>query len=77
MASEKRGLIRLYLKNIGLDVNDLSNYRPVTNLTHLAKIIEQAMLDQLVLFLEEVCVVPCYQSAYRKLHSRDCIMQNT
>ena len=35
--SEKRGLIRLYLKKIGLDVNDLSNYRPVTNLTHLSK----------------------------------------
>ena len=27
------------------------------------------MLDQLVPFLEEVGVVPRYQSAYRKLHS--------
>ena len=76
VASEKHGLIRLYLK-IGLDVNDLSNYRPVTNLTHLSKIIERAMLDQLVPFLEEVGVVPRCQSAYRELHSRDCIMQNT
>ena len=69
MASEKRGLIRPYLKKIRLDVNDLSNYRPVTNLTHLSKIIERAMFDQLVPFLEEVGVVPRYQSAYRKLHS--------
>ena len=76
VASEKHGLIQPYLK-IGLDVNDLSNYRPVTNLTHLSKIIERAMLDQLVPFLEEVGVVPRCQSAYRKLHSRDCIMQNT
>ena len=59
MASEKRGLIRPYLKKIGLDGNDLSNYRPVTNITHLSKIIERAMLDQLVPFLEEVGVVPC------------------
>ena len=44
VAFEKRGLIRPYLKKIGLDVNDLSNYCPVTNLTHLSKIIEQAML---------------------------------
>ena len=71
MASEKCGLIRPYLKKIGLDVNDLSNYRPVTTLTHLSKIIEQARLDQLVPFLEEVGVVPRYQSAYRNLHSTE------
>ena len=63
VASEKHGLIRPYLKKIGLDVNDLSNYCPVTNLTHLSKIIERAMLDQLVPSLEEVGVVPRYQSA--------------
>ena len=71
MASEKSGLIRPYLKKIGLDLKDLSNFCPVTNLTHLSKIIEQAMLDQLVPFLEEVGVVPRYQSAYRKLHSTE------
>ena len=58
VATEKRGLIRPYLKKIGLDINDLSNYRPVTNLTHLSKIIERDMLDQLVPFLEEVAMVP-------------------
>ena len=71
VASEKRGLIRPYLKKIGLYINDLSNYRPVTNLTHLSKIIELAMLDQLVPFLEEVGVAPRCQSAYRKLHSTE------
>ena len=68
MASEKCGLTRPYLKMIGLDVNNLFNCRSVTNLTHLSKIIERAMLDQLVPFLEEVGMVPRYQSAYRKLH---------
>ena len=71
VATEKRDLIRPYLKKIGLDINDLSNYCPVTNLTHLSKIIERAMLDQLVPFLEEVGMVPRYQSAYRKLHSTE------
>ena len=71
VASEKRGLIRPYLKKIGLDANNLSNYRPVTNLSHLSKIMERAMLDQLVPYLEEVGVVPCSQSAYRKLHSTE------
>ena len=85
VASEKRGLIRPYLKKIGLDINDLYNYRPVTNLTHLSKIIEWAMLDQLVPFLEEVGVVPRYQSTYRKFYStetalckiRDDLVSNT
>ena len=71
VASKKYGLIRPYLKKIGLDVNNLSNYHPVTNLTHLSKIIEWAMLDQLVPFLEEVGVLPRYQSAYRKFHSAE------
>ena len=71
VASEKRGLIQPYLKKIGLDVNDLSNYLPVANLTHLSKIIQRAMLNQLVPFLEEVSVVPHYQSAYRKLYSTE------
>ena len=69
VATEKHGLIRPYLNKTGLDINELSNYRPVTNLTRLSKIIERAMLDKLVLFLEEVGVVPRYQSTYRKLHS--------
>ena len=71
VATEKRGLIQPNLKKIGLDINDLSNYHPVTNLTHLSKIIERAMLNQLVPFLEGVGVVPRYQSAYRKLHSTE------
>ena len=74
MAPEKRGLIRPYLKKIGLDINDLSNYHPVTNLTHLSKIIERAMLDQLIPLLEEVGVVPCYQFAHRKLHSTETVL---
>ena len=71
VATEKRGLMRPYLMKIGLGINDLSKYRLVTNLTHLFKIIERDMLDQLVPFLEEVGVVPRYQSAYRKLHSTE------
>ena len=43
----------------------------MTNLTHLSKIIERAMIDQLVPFLKEVIVVPRYQYACRKLHSTE------
>ena len=69
MASKKHGLVQLYLKKIGLDANDLSNYHPVTNLFYLSKIMDRAMLDQLLSFLEDVGVVSRHQSAYKKLHS--------
>ena len=48
--SEKRGLVRPHLKKVGLDVEDLANYRPVTNLSYLSKMEERAMLEQLVPF---------------------------
>ena len=69
--SEKRGLIRPYLKKVGLDTNDMSNYRPFTNLSHLSKIMERAILDQLVPFLERVGAIPLCQSAYRKFLSTE------
>ena len=69
--SEKRGLVRPYLKKVGLDVEDLANYRPVTNLSYLLKIEECAMLEQLVPFLEEAGVIPHCQSAYRRFHSTE------
>ena len=49
--SGKRGLVHPHLKKVGLDVEDLANYCPVTNLSYLSKIEERAMLEQLVPFL--------------------------
>ena len=69
--SEKRGLVRPYLKKVGLDVEDLANYRPVTNLSYWSKIEERAMLEQLIPFLEEAGVIPHCQSAYGRFHSTE------
>ena len=72
--SEKRGLVRPYLKKVGLDAEDLANYRPVTNLSYLSKIEECAMLEQLVPFLEEAGLIPHCQSAYRRFHSTETVL---
>lgn len=69
--SEKLALLRPLLKKIGLDVEDMSNYRPVSNLSFLSKLVERAILDQLLPFLEQNGIVPQYQSAYRKFHSTE------
>ena len=57
------------LKKVGLDHEDLSNYRPVSNLSFLSKLIERATLDQIVSFIDTNNIFPALQSAYRKYHS--------
>ena len=69
VSSEKMALLNPHLKKAGLDCEDLSNYRPVSNLSFFSKLIERAALDQLVSFVDTNNVVPSLQSAYRKHHS--------
>ena len=51
------------------DKNDLKNYRPVSNLPFLSKIVEKAVATQLTEYLETNKLLPSIQSAYRKGHS--------
>ena len=69
--SEKESLIHPSLKKPGLDCENMANYRPVSNLTFLSKIIERAMLDQLNPLLVQNGVIPVVQSAYREFHSTE------
>ena len=63
--------MRPLLKKPGLDVEDMNSFRPVSNLSFLSKIVERAMLDQLLPFLEENKIIPKNQSAYRQFHSTE------
>lgn len=69
VSSEKLALLNPLLKKVGLDCEILANYRPVSNLSFLSKLIERAALDQLVSFIDTNNIVPSLQSAYRKHHS--------
>jgi hypothetical protein len=46
-ASEKHAIVTPLLKTAGLDTSDMSNYRPVSNLTIISKIVESAVAIQL------------------------------
>jgi len=59
------------LKNTGLDTADMSNFRPVSNLSFMSKVIERAVASQLTEYLSASDLVPCLQSAYRKKHSTE------
>ena len=65
----KRALVKPILKNSALDKNVLSNYRPISNLSFLSKVLEKCVLKQLVGYLESNNMFGCFQSAYRQFHS--------
>ena len=68
----KSALVTPLLKKPTLDHNSLKNYRPVSNLAFLSKILEKIVLDQLISHLETNKLSYILQSAYRaQLHSTE------
>ena len=45
--TQKHTIVTPLLKKPGLDVNDMANYRPVSNLTFLSNVIERIIAQQL------------------------------
>ena len=64
----KSARIRPLLKKSGLDQNLLKNYRPVSNLPFISKVLEKVVDKSLEHYLSEN---KGFQSAYRKFHSTE------
>lgn len=67
----KKAVISPLLKKPNLDVNELKNYRPVSNLQFISKIIEKAVALQLNGYLNKNNLFEQHQSAYRKCHNTE------
>uniref|UniRef100_A0A3B3C1C6 Reverse transcriptase domain-containing protein n=1 Tax=Oryzias melastigma TaxID=30732 RepID=A0A3B3C1C6_ORYME len=67
----KTAVVRPLLKKSNLDPNNLNNYRPVSNLPFLSKMIEKIVLIQLNEFLNENSIFEQYQSGFRTNHSTE------
>eukprot|EP00745_Piridium_sociabile_P040659 TRINITY_DN786_c0_g1_i8.p1 TRINITY_DN786_c0_g1~~TRINITY_DN786_c0_g1_i8.p1 ORF type:complete len:1132 (+),score=124.07 TRINITY_DN786_c0_g1_i8:119-3397(+) len=65
----KSSVIRPLIKKPSLDHNCLNNYRPVSNLSFLSKLLERIVLFQLFSHLEQNHLLNSHQSAYRRGHS--------
>ena len=65
----KTAIIKPLLKKNGLDTNDCNNYRPVSNLSFVSKILERVVSKQLVQHLNANNLLDPFQSAYRHGHS--------
>jgi hypothetical protein len=69
--SQKSAIVTPILKKYDLDPDDVRNYRPISNLTFLSKVIERIVASQLTGYLQENKLFPDLQSAYRQGHSTE------
>src|SRR5438552_16633487 len=69
--SFKHAVVSPLLKKQSLPKDDLSSYRPISNLNFISKILEKVIYARLCHHLESFPSLSCFQSAYRKLHSTE------
>ena len=62
---------KAFAKKITLDPDILKNYRPVSNLTFISKLIEKVVAKQIISHLTKHDLLEKFQSAYRPLHSTE------
>ena len=67
----KQAMLKPLLEKPSLDSNDFKNYRPISNLRFLSKIIEKCVAKQLIQYLDINDLGETYQSAYKRNHSTE------
>jgi len=67
----KHAVIRPLLKKKHLDHENFKNYRPVSNLPFMSKILEKVVAKRLLDHMEKHNLHEVMQSAYKKLHSTE------
>lgn len=67
----KEGLLRSKFKNALSDKEDLANFRPITNLAFLSKLLEWVAASQTKHHLIEHRLLPGLQAAYQPFHSTE------
>ena len=76
--SFKSSIVTPILKNPSLDSSIISNYRPISNLSFLSKILEKAIYLQLSNFFLSYNLLPPTQSGFRPSHSTEtCLLKNS
>lgn len=69
--SFKMGIVRPVIKKKSLDSEVLSNYRPITNIGFLSKVLERIVAAQTLNHLHRHDLLSKFQSAYRQFYSTE------
>ena len=71
LAALKEAMIKPKLKKDNLETEDYANFRPISNLKVVSKIIEKAVSCQLSDYLHDNDLEESFQSAYKHFHSME------
>ena len=69
--SQRNAIVTPRLRKAGSDPADVCNYRPISNLTFMSKVVERLVCRQLVAYLEQNGLLPDLHSAYRRCRSTE------
>ena len=67
----KEAVINPLLKKPSLDRNEINNYRPVSNLNFMGKVLEKIVASRIQHHLNSHQLLEPFQSAYRRFHSTE------
>jgi hypothetical protein len=70
-SSWRHAIVHPHLKRSNANPEDITNYRPVSNLPFLSKVLERIVSKQMVGYLDMNGLKPKDQSAYRQGHSTE------
>ena len=70
----KHAIVKPALKKHNADPDSLKNYRPISNLSFVSKILERVVLNQFNDYLEEHALFCSEQSGYRPHHSCETLL---
>ena len=69
--SLKTAVVKPLLKKASLDASTPSNYRSISNLPFIGKVLEKVVFTQVSAFLTATCCFDLYQSGFREHHSTE------
>uniref|UniRef100_A0A3B5PWL6 Reverse transcriptase domain-containing protein n=3 Tax=Xiphophorus maculatus TaxID=8083 RepID=A0A3B5PWL6_XIPMA len=67
----KHAVVKPLLKKSNLDPSDLANFRPISKLPFLSKILEKLVFIQLEMFLKDNNITEKFQSGFKVAHSTE------
>jgi len=73
-AASKSAYIHPLLKKPSLDSADVKNYRPISNLKVISKLLERLVTSQLMAYLSDNKLLPDHQSAYHVFCSTETVI---
>ena len=71
LSSFKQALVQPLLKKPSLSTDDLNNFRPISNLIFISKILEKVVASRIQSHLSSNSLSSSFQSAYRIFHSTE------